>query len=230
MPRQASSSLLAISQRHRVNQARPMRLYSYVIRYDFGFAPNPFHGFCTLATCKPQIRKTASVGDWVVGTGSADYDLIGKIVYAMKVSEVIGFDEYWNDSKFAKKKPLLRGSLAQAFGDNIYHRNKNGKWSQEVSRHRESKGGINQGHMTTDLGGRNVLVSDDFYYWGRSTKKIPKRFRDWNGHDMCQKRNIKYKFPDDMVAAFVKWIRSSKTNGYIGEPPEFTVLLSSTGG
>ena len=71
-----------------------MKLYSYVVRYDFGFAPNPFHGFCTLATCKPGIRRTASVGDWVIGTGSADYDLVGRLVYAMKVAEVLDFNAY----------------------------------------------------------------------------------------------------------------------------------------
>lgn len=45
----------------------PLKLYSYVVARDFGFAPNPFHGYCTLATCKPDIRATASVGDWVIG-------------------------------------------------------------------------------------------------------------------------------------------------------------------
>ena len=35
------------------------RLFSYVVRYDYGFAPNPFEGCCTIATCKPQIRRAA---------------------------------------------------------------------------------------------------------------------------------------------------------------------------
>ena len=33
------------------------RVYMYVVDRDFGFAPNPFHGVRTLATCKPPIRK-----------------------------------------------------------------------------------------------------------------------------------------------------------------------------
>jgi hypothetical protein len=45
-------------------------LYSYVVRSDSGFAPNPFGEYCTLACCKPQIRKRARVGDWIVGCGS----------------------------------------------------------------------------------------------------------------------------------------------------------------
>ena len=48
-----------------------MNMFSYVITHDSGFAPNPFQGFLTLATCKPLVRKTAKVGDVLVGTGSA---------------------------------------------------------------------------------------------------------------------------------------------------------------
>ncbi|MFH1865797.1 MAG: hypothetical protein ABIK85_07930, partial [Candidatus Eisenbacteria bacterium] len=39
-----------------------MRLFSYIVARDYGFAPNPFCGVCTLATCKPKIRESASVG------------------------------------------------------------------------------------------------------------------------------------------------------------------------
>ena len=44
-------------------------LYIYVVDRDFGFAPNPFHGYCTLATCKPKIRNGASIGNWIMGIG-----------------------------------------------------------------------------------------------------------------------------------------------------------------
>jgi hypothetical protein len=43
-----------------------MKLYSYVVTHDTGFSPNPFWGCCTLADCKPAIRRTAKIGDWVV--------------------------------------------------------------------------------------------------------------------------------------------------------------------
>ena len=35
---------------------------------DYGFAPNPYFGYCTLATCKPVIRRCAGVGDWIAWT------------------------------------------------------------------------------------------------------------------------------------------------------------------
>ena len=72
-----------------------MKLYSYVIRMDYGFAPNPYSGICTLATCKPQVRGYASVGDWIAGFGGKDTPVYEKLVYIMRVSEKkITFDEY----------------------------------------------------------------------------------------------------------------------------------------
>ena len=34
-----------------------MVIYEYVMTDDTGFAPNPFYGICTLACCKPVIRR-----------------------------------------------------------------------------------------------------------------------------------------------------------------------------
>lgn len=39
-------------------------LFSYVVETDSGFAPNPFFGVCTLARCKPSIRR--AVGNRLV--------------------------------------------------------------------------------------------------------------------------------------------------------------------
>ena len=66
-----------------------MKLFVYVVRYDSGFAPNPFFGYCTLATCKPGIRKGAQEGDWIAGVGSKQKGQTRKLVYAMKVEEII---------------------------------------------------------------------------------------------------------------------------------------------
>ena len=39
----------------------------YKMTHDTGFAPNPFHGVLTLATCKPKIRACRKADDWVAG-------------------------------------------------------------------------------------------------------------------------------------------------------------------
>ena len=48
------------------------RLFTYVIPNDAGFAPNSFHGVLTLNCCKPDIRRTARVGDWVAANTAAN--------------------------------------------------------------------------------------------------------------------------------------------------------------
>src|ERR1700722_1225738 len=98
-----------------------MTLYSYVVARDFGFAPNPFYGTCTLAACKQVIRRVAKLGDWVIGTGSAAKGMTGHLIFAMQVSAIISFDEYWAEPAFRRKRPIFPGSIKQAYGDNIYH-------------------------------------------------------------------------------------------------------------
>ena len=43
---------------------------------DSGFAPHVDRRgtYLTLATCKPMIRKTARIGDWIVGVGGEVID------------------------------------------------------------------------------------------------------------------------------------------------------------
>ena len=109
------------------------RIYSYVVRYDSGFAPNPFYGYCTLATCKPDIRRWAEVGDWVVGSASNNRSTKrgGHLVYAMRVTETTTFDDYATDARFEAKKPFRMGSRKQSCGDNIYFRDTlGGDWCQ----------------------------------------------------------------------------------------------------
>ncbi|MDE0086171.1 MAG: hypothetical protein OXU23_10695, partial [Candidatus Poribacteria bacterium] len=76
-----------------------MKLYSYVVARDFGFAPNPFYQFCTLGTCKPKIRKHAKDEDWIVGTGSKTREREGCLVFVMQVTEVVSFNDYWSDPR-----------------------------------------------------------------------------------------------------------------------------------
>src|SRR6266566_8725817 len=156
-----------------------MKLFSYVVARDYGFAPNPFYGWCTLATCKPRIRAAAGVGDWVIGTGAKGrYRLPGHLVFAMRVDETLGYDAYWNDPRFVAKKPVLNGSLKQVYGDNIYHRQR-GVWKQENSHHSYDKGRPNRHNVDRDTNVDRVLLSTRFVYFGGSAPEIPKRFRPY---------------------------------------------------
>lgn len=100
------------------------RLHSYVLKHDSGFAPNVSHGYCTLATCKPKVRMNANVGDWVIGTGSlSQNDNEDRLLYAMKIEEILSYDEYFKREEFEYKKPK-DSDLHDSQGDNIYYTEK----------------------------------------------------------------------------------------------------------
>jgi hypothetical protein len=196
-----------------------VRLYSYVVARDFGFAPNPFHGFCTLATCKPNIRQTAQVGDWIIGTGSKTKGRDGHLIYAMQVAESLTFEQYWGDPRFAAKRPDLRGSRKRAFGDNIYHPAADGTWLQENSHHSLRDGSLNRRNVEHDTRVDRVLVGARFCYWGADGPEIPRRFRDFDGVDICLGRQgHRCNFPPKLVEKFVAWLETIWDEGHVGRP------------
>lgn len=205
-----------------------MRLYSYVVRYDSGFAPNPFFGWCTLATCKPTIRRTAQVGDWIVGTGSDDQQVQrgNHLVYAMQVTETKAFEEYDADPRFQAKKPYRRGSRKQSCGDNIYYRDATGKqWLQRDSFHSNADGSRRADHVARDTGVNRVLVSNRFVYFGGTGPRIPKELIAADGRSLS-KQGIGYIVFDDeaFIADVEGWLASLGNQGYQGAPFEWISL------
>jgi len=193
-----------------------MKTYSYVVPRDFGFAPNPFNGFCTLATCKPVIRKGAVVGDWVFGTGSAELGCNGRLIYAMKVTEKVTFDEYWCDKRFACKKPVMNGSLKTMYGDNIYC-HIGGSWQQADSHHSLEDGSANPLNLKRDTSEDAVLISEHFYYLGKNHIQIPVEIID----EVC-KKGPGCKYVDDAVAKLlITNLAANYDLGYHGDPIHF---------
>jgi hypothetical protein len=194
-----------------------MRLHSYVIRRDYGFAPNPFHGMCSLATCKKLIRRHAHVGDWVIATGSAQYERAGQLVCAMKVSETMSFDGYWSDPRFQAKKPVINGSRMMGYGDNIYHHAPDGGWVQADSHHSLEGGVANPKNLNDDTETDRVLIADEFWYFGSSAPTIPPQLRGDGKADICVGRGHKVNFVDGLVDEFVAWV-TSLPSGCRGRP------------
>ena len=194
------------------------RLYSYIVARDYGFAPNPFYGYCTLATCKPQIRKNAEIGDWIIGTGSKSKGRNGHIVYAMRVTEAMSFDEYWADSRFQRKRPDMHASVKKAFGDNIYYRDDAAGWRQLDSHHSYGDGTQNNENVRNDTQVNRLLVSNDFIYWGGNGPIIP-TFGDVT---VCHNtQGHRCNFPTELVNDFETWLRNFDDRGYCGIPLEW---------
>ncbi len=198
-------------------------LYSYPITRDFGFAPNPFHGFCTLATCKPDIRKSAKVGDWIMGVGGSKLSLVKrKCIYLMKVTEKIDFIKYWSDGRFSIKKPVRNGSRVQMLGDNIYHINADGGWIQEDSHHSNSDGSMNETNLSRDTSRCDkVLVSECFLFFGEDAVPV-----DLESIGYIRIRNVKKSNLNDSTEA-CKLIKSvaasnrSNWNQILADPCQF---------
>lgn len=195
-------------------------LHSYVVARDFGFAPNPFGGVCTLATCKPRIRSVARLGDWIVGTNRANKKASRQLIFAMKVGGILTFTEYWNAARFACKKPTLNGSMKRAFGDNIYLKI-GGGWIQANSHHSMPDGTPNESNVERDTSVDRVLWGAVFGYWGGAGPVIPQKFRDYGGIDLCARRGHQNAKLDGMKGEVVVWLQSLGLGGYMSEPTEW---------
>jgi hypothetical protein len=196
-------------------------VYSYVVEHDLGFAPNPFHAVCTLACCKPQIRKTAQPGDYILGTGAARAKLQGQLIYWMRVDEVLTFDQYWSDPRFRRKRPVMNGSTYLRYGDNIYHRDGGDGFRQEDSFHSREDGSTSVGDLKRDTGTTDrILLARDFAYWGRSAIQLPKELccfvKKGPGHLR--------KFTEKQVARLYVWLEQRPERGYIDEPADWRML------
>jgi len=175
-------------------------LYIYVVDRDFGFAPNPFHGYCTLATCKARMRKSAQLGDWIMGVGGDRLKATDRCIYLMKVTEILTFNEYWIDSRFQRKKPLRNGSLVMMVGDNIYHKEEGDEsWKQEDSQHSNPDASPNFDNVKIDTFSDKVLISNIFYYFGEDAPPVELETIEYkNGRNYGKKR-----LSDANIAAFI---------------------------
>lgn len=199
-----------------------MKIYSYKIDHDYGLAPNPFGKYCSIAVCKPNIRKSKNldIGDWIIGTGSkslsksSGFNSVRKLIYAMRVSEIIDLNSYWHDPRFEYKKPVMYGTLATMFGDNFYYLDENENWVQQDCAHRNIDGIYNDEHIRKDTGGKNALISELFYYFGENAPQIPE-----NLVDVCHTtQGVKFVKPDVLAISFLEWLQNNFQPGLQGFP------------
>lgn len=199
-----------------------MGLWSYKVTRDYGFAPNPFFGWLTLACCKPNIRNRAAEGDLVVGCGSAGLKLRGRIIFAMRIAEILPFQDYWDDPRFVSKRPVFTAGRAQTYGDNIYHHDAAGAWVQEDSHHSFAGGVWNNENAKRDLSADAVLVANDFVYWGDQAPLIPPELRDHHGEDLfADVRDYRHNYSIEFVALVGNWFEDGP-KGRLGRPINWT--------
>ena len=178
-----------------------MKLFSYIVTHDTGFSPNPFWGCCTLADCKPAIRRTAKVGDWIVGLSPKAKG--SRVVFAMAVAEILDYASYYKDPRFANKiADYTKETIIYKTGDNIYKPLPNGGFQQLRSMHSDGDK-ENPKTKAHDLGGVNVLVGQVFYYFGGSGPDLPAEL-----HELKVGRAHKNRFSTKTISDFLKFISS----------------------
>lgn len=166
-----------------------LKLYSYVVDHDYGFAPNPSDGFCTLVHCmfnkngilgRKNLVESVSEGDWILGTGGKNRESSGhgSIRYLMRVDEKQPFEEFLNDARFINRVDQCdRGE-----------------------------------------GNTLALISKHFYYFGRNAlfiAKLPDSIKSLP----LEKSGQRYRsdLPPDKVQLLISWFEQNYEMGIHGQ-------------
>jgi hypothetical protein len=188
-----------------------MRLCSHVITNDTGLAPNPFHGYCTSALCTPShMNAKLKEGEWIVGISPKRDG--NRLVYAMRISQVLSMNQYFHDEQFGCKKPKADGTISQQCGDNIYYQVDDCQWKRLPSRFHNSRKAFLK-DVGNNLAGRPVFISEHFYYFGRLREAIPAEFAGV----VCDRQGIRYK-SNDIAGNFVRWLEAKHKPGILATP------------
>ena len=202
-----------------------LKIYSYIVRNDSGFAPNPFWDYCTLAIDQALIRQIIRVGDWVVGLKEISKKTEDHyMIFAMQVTEKLTFKEYWSNPRFNVKRPdfTIEEEIFRV-GDNIYEPSGDG-FIQHYSYHsRDYFDSDDTWHKQKhdDIQGKFVLVADRkfYHYFGRDAFTLPSvELTDLLYCDVGHKCIA----DPEVSKEFIDFINQLKKNGKIGfiAPPE----------
>ena len=134
----------------------------YLFKEVVGDETSPFikNNILSFGVCKPQIRKRCKVGDYIISTISKtlDRDNEYNIFSVFKVDEKLTYKEY-----FQKYKKRL---------DCIYHFDKNNNIYQIKNEIHDSS------CINRDLSGEYVLISYNYWFFGKNSLEIPDNLQD----------------------------------------------------
>jgi hypothetical protein len=121
------------------------RIWRYSLVADNGMAPCVEQGILTLCLCKPVIRKSACVGEWVVGfVPKRINDGRVHVCWAGRIAGILPMGDY--EKQFLDRQ------------DAIYKLTASGWEFLRDDYHEEIR--------DRDLNGKNALVFEPFWYWG----------------------------------------------------------------
>ena len=174
------------------------RVFIYKVRTDNGGAPAVYRGRLSLAICKPRIRATAEVGDWIVGIAGKSLHPDSGLLYIAQVDQVLENGEYYRDGRFARRPDAVyewKGSRLKLRADPRFHGPENA--------------GSDIGDAP-DYTQARVLLSSKFRYYGRASSTWYAAISSL-AHQMGQARGIGHKveLTEMEYKAWMKVIRSA---------------------
>lgn len=178
-----------------------MPLFTYRQTHDYGFAPNPYYGIMTLATCKPRIRRAAQIGDWVVGIAGSTFprDLQERVVFAMQITGKmtwLEYDAYTRKHLIGKVPDRSKRNPRRAAGDSIYD-SVSGRFDLRWSYHFGKPDSLRK-----DEEGLFVLLSNHFFYFGGEPALLPPKLLK----GIVPPREQSHK-NDPFVEPFLTWLK-----------------------
>lgn len=198
-----------------------MKTYAYIVPIDDGAAPNPYGGVCTLAICKPNLRKVAQEGDWVLGFVNSEENTSERLLlYAMKVTKVLSmsdYDAYTKDALPIKIPDIKSTCLQKQMGDSVYD------FSVENVALRPSVHSLCTKEM--DLDGKNVLLSEYFYYFGSQSRRC-----SWIKKEQLRDDEDYFLLKKEVEKAFFNWLETAhlEINKVYAKPHRIGIVPSST--
>jgi hypothetical protein len=130
-----------------------MRYFYYKMMVDSGGAPCVYRNILTLAICKPSIRATAQIGDWIYGFGARS-TLGERLIYVAEVKDTI-----INGMYYRKKRYWARPDCIYRWSGNAL------KWKSGSTFH---IGGNKRDVGLPPHSKARVLLSVNFRYLGES--------------------------------------------------------------
>lgn len=128
-----------------------MRFYFYKMMVDSGSGPCVTDRLLTLAICKPKIRASGRIGDWVFGFGSKT-TLGSRLIYIAEITDKLNNGEYYRMKAYQHRE------------DCIYQWNGERLEWKPGSRHHINGSRKDIGDPPWNQA--SVLVSEDFRYFG----------------------------------------------------------------
>ena len=166
-------------------------IWSYVVAYDEGSAPCIDNNLLTLCICKPLIRRSANIGDWLVGFTKKK---IGQnlITYVAEITKKISMEEY-----FLEPTPRL---------DKIYNNIDNSLIHYGGDIHNTSR------NWKTDMRGKYCLISTNFWYFGKSPIANIEELYDLYHPYVGQKKIQKSEYLENLKLFITKYKNGSNFN------------------